>query len=1007
VTPERWRHVQDLFAEAAEMPAAERGEYLNAQCAGDPALRNAVEKLLEYHDRPHAALDAGPVPEGALRLDDSWRAFQPGQVLARRFQIVRFVGEGGMGEVYEAADLELGSRVALKTLRPVLAGDEKLVERFKQEIGLARRITHVNVCRILDLWCDAETWFCSMEFLEGETLAQRLSRQGPMKPGEALPLLRQAAAGLEAAHAAGIVHRDFKPANVMLCGDRTVVMDFGLARVCAPAGFTITATQSGQAIGTPAYMAPEQIEGKKTGPTADVYSLGVTMFEMLTGRNLYATESPLAMAALKVRGAAPEVKDETIPVLWAQVIRRTLARLPADRFPNPMAVVEALERGGHMWYLPRRMLRRGLLALAAMIFLAAAAWWYNRDPFQPKPEAVREYQRGVAALTEGATAKAIENLERAIVIDDRYPLAYARLAQAYMDSDLIDKAQDQTIRLQRLVAGARLPKRDALLLDAVEKVVLRDYRDAAAVFEKVAAATPRRDRASAWFDLAMAQENGDLLEPAAASYRKVIAADPGNGAAHLRLGVVLMTAQENKESLAELDRAGEIFARHGEVEGQIDVLIARGKLSAQAGNRPGEEQRLNQALRLAAASPDPRQRMDVNLALAANYDVTNRNTEAERIIEDEIAQARQSNREDLAARGMLTLANALLSRLDYPATERAARHALDLAESAGRRLTAASARITLASSLVRQGKTAEGFGYLEPALQFLARQNYGERYRSALQTKVDLLIYLNDDREGLPLARELVAAQERAGDPRAIASARGRIGTFMIIAGDYPGAIAMDHKIREGYQAVGQKLQVALSWASESIADVAMGRLDAARKALGEARSLLPALDGKLRLRGENRVRYAEATLAMAEEHYTEAAGLWSGPGMEPEPVLTPLSHAYAENTQAVAATLRAKPDFFSQLALAEVLLLLKDPKASAKLAESLVRKGEHHQIAAYVFRAALLWNRACRESKAPALADANAARDRLFQSLTATWTGDDRALFKRRPDIRTLWNGH
>jgi hypothetical protein len=120
--------------------------------------------------------------------------------------------------------------------------------------------------------------------------------------------------------------------------------------------------------------------------------------------------------------------------------------------------------------------------------------------------------------------------------------------------------------------------------------------------------------------------------------------------------------------------------------------------------------------------------------------------------------------------------------------------------------------------------------------------------------------------------------------------------------------------------------------------------------------------------------------------------------------VLTPLSRAYTQDPRTVAAALRAKSDFYSRLALTEVLLLLKEPTAAARLAESLVKEGEGHQMAAYLFRAALLWSRACRQAKSPALAAANATRDRLFQALTATWTESDRLLFRQRPDIRTLW---
>src|SRR5580658_4381144 len=165
--------------------------------------------------------------------------FQAGQTVSGRYRIVRYLNRGGMGEVYEARDLELGEAVALKTLLPEIAGDESMIARFKQEIALSRKVAHPNVCRVFDLaWHEGEnariTMFLTMEFLPGETLSEKVRRDGPMSTEEALPFIVQMASGLDAAHAAGVIHRDFKPSNVMLVSTagelRAVVTDFGLAR---------------------------------------------------------------------------------------------------------------------------------------------------------------------------------------------------------------------------------------------------------------------------------------------------------------------------------------------------------------------------------------------------------------------------------------------------------------------------------------------------------------------------------------------------------------------------------------------------------------------------------------------------------------------------------------------------------------------------------------------------------------------------------------------------------
>src|SRR5262249_46746084 len=222
--------------------------------------------------------------------------FAPGETVAERYRIIRLLAGGGMGEVYEAEDLLLRERLALKTIRRDAAHDDRMLERFKREIQLARKVTHPNVCRIFDVGFHRDTAFLTMELLCGETLDRRLRRTGRMSVADAEPIVAQLAAGLAAAHRAGVIHRDFKSANVMLvdhpAGTRAVITDFGLARpTTAPAA---DVTGNGGIVGSPSYMAPEQVEGGTVTHAADLYALGVVMYEMVTGRLPFGGDSPLA-----------------------------------------------------------------------------------------------------------------------------------------------------------------------------------------------------------------------------------------------------------------------------------------------------------------------------------------------------------------------------------------------------------------------------------------------------------------------------------------------------------------------------------------------------------------------------------------------------------------------------------------------------------------------------------------------------------------------------------------
>ena len=357
---------------------------------------------------------AGEVPgtSAAEDTERNWGAapsLKPGDELDGRYRIVRFIAAGGMGEVYEATDLALGTEVAVKTIRPDLAAREHVMERFRREILLARRVTHPNVCRIFDLgqhcghkqgeWLHssgrgADVTFLTMELLRGETLRHFLRRSGPLSAEDALPLVEQMADALAAAHEAGVVHRDFKSANVMLVPAsspespiRVVVTDFGLAW----AGDTSrTLTHADHLVGTPAYLAPEQAEGGEVTAATDIYAFGVVLYEMVTARLPFEGDSPISIV-LKRFHEEPVSPRDHVPALrrhWETAILRCLERDPRDRFAAATDVMAAL-RGEPVppAAKTRARRRRGWLGatglLLALVF--GASLWARRPA---KTEAV-------------------------------------------------------------------------------------------------------------------------------------------------------------------------------------------------------------------------------------------------------------------------------------------------------------------------------------------------------------------------------------------------------------------------------------------------------------------------------------------------------------------------------------------------------------------------------------------------------------------------------------------
>jgi serine/threonine-protein kinase len=356
-----------MFAEARLLSGDSRIAFLKEKCGQDHDLFKQVVSLLDVHIESvpldsTCAVSTLPIP----------------RVIAGRFRIIRYVGEGGMGTVYEAEDLRLNDRVALKTIRPTIAVDPRAVERFKREILLGKKVTHPNVCRIHDLGVDrsesgSEFLFLTMQFLSGETLASRIKR-GPILRTEAYPLIEDMADALCAAHQADVIHRDFKSGNVMLVSgadrSRAVVTDFGLARGIHDSR---SLTHAGM-VGTVDYMAPEQIRGEEITPAADIYALGVVMYEMATGQRPFTGESNVTIA-LKHLNDEPPPPGDLAPNLdpnWAATILHCLRKSPHERFQSAAQVKTALVQNSSKApsRLPHRSSKRNNHAILIAISVA-------------------------------------------------------------------------------------------------------------------------------------------------------------------------------------------------------------------------------------------------------------------------------------------------------------------------------------------------------------------------------------------------------------------------------------------------------------------------------------------------------------------------------------------------------------------------------------------------------------------------------------------------------------
>ena len=287
---------------------------------------------------PQPASASSSRPSSSAEYQSEGR-FLPGRLIASRYRIIALLGRGGMGEVYRADDLTLGQPVALKFLPDEAARDQGLLERFKNEVRIARRVSHPNVCRVYDVGDVEGHTFFTMEYVDGEDLASLLRRIGRLPEDKALDIARQLCAGLAAAHAKGVLHRDLKPANIMLDGrGQVVVTDFGLAGVAEQIqGNEIRS-------GTPAYMAPEQLAGKEVSTRSDIYSLGLVLYEVFTGKRAFS-EKPAERAGSGSAPSRPSSVVKDLNPVVERVILRCLENEPSARPANVFSVAAALPGG--------------------------------------------------------------------------------------------------------------------------------------------------------------------------------------------------------------------------------------------------------------------------------------------------------------------------------------------------------------------------------------------------------------------------------------------------------------------------------------------------------------------------------------------------------------------------------------------------------------------------------------------------------------------------------------
>jgi serine/threonine protein kinase len=728
-----WQHLKSLFGRGPEREAERNSPQLCDHAS--PAEVSAGERLTVT-----AAARLAPALETALQA----RFFSDGEVVLGRFEILRFLDCGGMGEVYEANDCEMG-RIALKTIRQDISSNPLALERLKREAQLARTISSPHVCRIYEIFLvppgdgRPPAAFITMEFLEGRTLAEYIRQNGPLPWREAEALALQICRGLEAIHQAGIVHRDLKTGNIMLVEAgtlrRAVVMDFGLARRALTMGAAAHSaiTQEGSILGTPEYMAPEQLEGGEVTAAADIYALGIVLYEMAAGRHPFEASSPIAAVVRRARQLEPlsQIRPQ-IPRRWDRVIDQCLQYDPLRRFQTPGEVASALAPSTLQKLLnpasavaSQTRLRRWVPAVAATLLAVAGLLWnFLPGHYRPSTDALHWYQEGVESLHEGTYVKAGRALEQALASDKDFALAHARLAQTWAEQEFSGRAEHELLAASSPEVLGRLSHLDREYFEATRAEVAGDWKAAVGEYRRILGSLGSKDKAAGYIDLGRAEEGSGDIRAAIRDYGRAAAMLAESPAPFMRLAILEERQGETGAAAQAFARAESLYRAESNYEGLAEVAYQRGYGASKRGRLGEAREFTEQSLEAARAISSGQLEIRAITQLGVIAYSEGKDKEAIRLTTQAVEMARDDGLDYWAIDARIRRANAYADLGAYGAASADLQAASGLAKGAGIPRLQALANWSLAVICDQQGQAAATVSYAEPAFEYYRQHGF-------------------------------------------------------------------------------------------------------------------------------------------------------------------------------------------------------------------------------------------------------------------------------------------
>ncbi len=815
-----------------------------------------------------------PGASGGLGPAAAVGGLQPGSKLGPRYEILAVLGQGGMGAVYKARDLELDRLVALKVIRPEMASHPEVIERFKREILLSSKVTHRNVVRIFDLGEADGVKFISMSFVEGETLKTLLVREGKLTVERALPILRELLDALAAAHDAGVIHRDLKPQNVMLdAAGHAYIADFGISH-SLDSGEQMTRT--GMLLGTVDYMSPEQARGDHPDARSDIYSLGLILYEVFAGRPPFESETALSALVHRIEANVPTIKlaRPDLPSWMAGVITRALKKDPADRYQTAREMLKDIEARHASIAWKRRLRPRVLVPTVVVAALVVSGVAF----------AVRGLRaRAVAAPSGGAAPAAVAPVASVAVLpfanatgDPKYDWTKSGLSDLLVSElrqapDLRVTAPDRlaatlgTLKIGDAPPSPEMTRRIAGILN-VENLVTPTLYKAGSTF-RLEARLARIGAASA-VEAAPVQVQGegeDALFGLLDQLSEKVMQELGSESANVETAAGRL-ATSNVEAMRAYSE-GVALARGGadvEASALFEKALSLDPGFAIAGAALAESyDRMGRAADAAAAADQAVQGMGRTSPAEAARIRAVRARIAGDLEDAEQAYAALRDASPADPEAWLQLASVQEERGALEGALISLRRSVEL-DSKNPASTLALGRV-----LVKTGQAAEGLSRLETARDLQRAAGNDEGVAAALNGIGN--VYKNalgQDAEALAQYEQSLALRRKIGDKRGEAVVLGNIGLVQINRAQYKDAIGTMQQARDIWAALGDPSGLAAAWANLGDAYDSAGNSDEALKAYQEGLKLVEDAGD---LAGQARTESSLGSIYGTKGQYVEA----------------------------------------------------------------------------------------------------------------------------------------